>query len=50
MVIKLRSVAKDGNSPFIQVVKLSDEPGKATGDADALRVAKQMFFGSPLDE
>jgi nicotinate phosphoribosyltransferase len=43
MVIKLYSV--NG----IPVVKLSDSPGKATGDADALRVAKWTFFGQSLD-
>jgi nicotinate phosphoribosyltransferase len=43
MVIKLRSIDN------VQVVKLSDDLGKATGDADALRVAKYIFFGIPLD-
>lgn len=33
----------------IPVVKLSDSPGKATGDKDALRVAKWTFFGQSLD-
>jgi len=33
----------------VPVVKLSDEPGKATGDADALRVAKWTFLNQPLD-
>lgn len=43
MVIKLREV--NG----IQVVKLSDSPGKEIGDKDAIRVAKWTFFGTPLD-
>jgi nicotinate phosphoribosyltransferase len=43
IVIKLKSV--DG----IEVVKLSDEKRKETGDKDALRVAKYTFFGTPLD-
>lgn len=43
MVIKLYSI----NS--VPVVKLSDNPGKATGDKDALRVAKYIFFNTPLD-
>jgi len=43
IVIKLRSV--NG----IEVVKLSDDFGKATGDKDALRVAKWTFNGEPLD-
>jgi nicotinate phosphoribosyltransferase len=42
MVIKLRDV--NG----IPVVKLSDSPGKAIGDADAVRVAKWTFFGEKL--
>lgn len=50
MVIKLRSIAKSSSDPFVQVVKLSDDLGKATGDLDALRVAKYTFFGTPLDE
>jgi nicotinate phosphoribosyltransferase len=43
MVIKL---ARIDNIP---VVKLSDEPGKAIGDADAMRVAKWTFSRTPLD-
>jgi nicotinate phosphoribosyltransferase len=43
MVIKLRTC--DG----VDVVKLSDVPGKATGDEDAVRVAKWTFFNTPLD-
>lgn len=50
MVIKLRAIAKNKTSPFVQVVKLSDDLGKATGDRDALRVAKYVFFGTPLDQ
>jgi len=33
----------------IPVVKLSDDPSKAVGDPDAIRVAKWTFFGTPLD-
>lgn len=33
----------------VPVVKLSDEPAKAIGDRDAVRVAKWTFFGTPLD-
>jgi len=44
MVIKLRSL--NG----IEVVKLSDDLRKATGDKDAVRVAKWTFFGTPLDK
>jgi nicotinate phosphoribosyltransferase len=43
MVIKLRDV--EG----IPVVKLSDDFKKATGDADAIRVALWTFFKKPLD-
>lgn len=43
MVIKL---AKCNGVP---VVKLSDSPGKAIGDKDALRVARWTFFQTPLD-
>jgi len=44
IVIKLMSV--DG----VPVVKLTDHPSKATGDRDALRVARWTFFQTPLDE
>lgn len=50
IVIKLRAVQAEQNAPWTQVVKLSDVPTKATGDADALRVARYTFFGSPLDQ
>ena len=43
MVIKLYSV--DG----IPVVKLGDDPGKAMGDSDAVRVAKWINLGIPLE-
>lgn len=42
MVIKLSTV--DG----FPVVKLSDNPGKATGNADAVRVAQWVHQGKPL--
>ena len=48
IVIKLRSIKKDALSRWIQVVKLSDVLTKATGDSDALRVAKYIFYGTPL--
>lgn len=44
MVIKLAEC--DG----IPVVKLSDNPAKAIGDRDAIRVAKWTFFNEPLDQ
>jgi nicotinate phosphoribosyltransferase len=44
MVIKLTSVL---GTP---VVKLSDVSTKAVGEKDALRVARYVFFGTPLDE
>jgi nicotinate phosphoribosyltransferase len=44
MVIKL--VALDG----IPVVKLSDDPGKVSGDRDAVRVARYVHCGVALDE
>jgi len=43
MVIKLR------RCDDIEVVKLSDNPAKAIGDSDAIRVAKWTFFNQPLD-
>jgi len=43
IVMKLRSV--NG----LPVVKLGDDPGKATGDRDALRVARYIHHGVPLD-
>jgi len=48
IVLKLRSVRRNKNSQEIQVVKLSDVPSKATGDADAVRIAKYIFLGTPL--
>jgi len=50
IVIKLRSVRKHVDAQEVQVVKISDVSTKATGDPDALRVAKWMFFGKHLDE
>jgi len=43
MVIKLKSI--DG----VPVVKLSDDPDKAIGDRDAMRVVKWTFLGENLD-
>lgn len=48
IVIKLRSVRKNHNTPEIQVVKLSDDLEKGTGDPTAQRVAKWTFFGTPI--
>jgi len=42
MVIKMRGM---NNAP---VCKLSDDPSKATGDSDAIRVAKWTFQNAPL--
>ncbi len=50
IVIKLRSIRKNLDSREIQVVKISDVLSKATGDADALRVANWTFFGKSLHE
>ncbi|QDT39121.1 nicotinate phosphoribosyltransferase [Stratiformator vulcanicus] len=44
IVIKMWSVAG------VPVVKISDEPAKAQGDPDALRVARWTFEGAPLDQ
>ena len=44
VVIKLATV--DG----IPVVKLTDDPAKATGRRDELRVARWTFLATPLDE
>jgi len=44
IVIKLRSL--NG----VEVVKLSDDLNKATGDNDAVRVAKWTFCNTPLDK
>lgn len=43
MVIKMHSIND------IPVVKLSDDPGKTVGDADAVRVAKWIHMGTKLD-
>lgn len=44
MVIKLASIND------IPVAKLSDDPSKACGDRDAIRIAKYFHMGQPLDE
>jgi nicotinate phosphoribosyltransferase len=49
IVLKLRSMRRNKDSQEIQVVKLSDVFSKATGEADALRVAMWMFANKPLD-
>lgn len=49
IVIKLYEVEEpDGTK--IPVVKLSDNPEKASGDFDAVRVALYTHFGKPLDD
>jgi nicotinate phosphoribosyltransferase len=48
IVIKLYEVV-DYAGNVIPVVKLSDSPEKASGDADAIRVAKWTHFGTALD-
>lgn len=49
IVIKLRNVAENEFETPTEVVKLSDVSTKATGDKDAVRVAKNIFLGTPLD-
>lgn len=48
IVIKLAEVI-DESGTVIQVVKLSDVPEKASGDRDAIREAKYVHLGIPLD-
>ena len=48
IVIKLAWV-EDADGSIIHVVKLSDTPGKATGNADAVRVVRWTHYGTPLD-
>lgn len=48
IVMKLRTIAPYFGANPIQLVKLSDVITKATGDADALRIAKYVFFGQAL--
>lgn len=48
IVIKLYSV-EDAAGIITPVVKLSDNPEKASGDKDAIRVALWTHFGTPLD-
>lgn len=48
IVIKLAEVI-DESGTVIHVVKLSDTPEKASGDPDAIRVAKYTHLGIPLD-
>lgn len=49
IVIKLRSVWSKVGGQEIQVVKLSDVLTKATGDADALKVALWTFYNQSLN-
>ena len=44
IVIKLTSV------DAVPVVKLTDDPAKASGQPDALRVARWTLLGTPLDQ
>lgn len=48
IVIKLSTV-EDYDGSIVHVVKLSDTPEKASGDKDAVRVAKWTHLGTPLD-
>lgn len=48
IVIKLAEVI-DEHGIVTPVVKLSDDPDKSSGDADAIRVAKWTHLGIPLD-
>jgi nicotinate phosphoribosyltransferase len=48
IVIKLTEV-EDEFGGITHVVKLSDTPEKASGDKDAIRVAKWTHLGTPLD-
>lgn len=45
----LNMVIKLDRCNGVPVVKLSDVPTKATGDKDAVRIAKWTFFQQPLD-
>lgn len=49
IVIKLSWVEDPVDGSIIYVVKLSDTPDKASGEEDALRVAKYTHLGTPLD-
>lgn len=49
IVIKLSEVFEEDGTA-IPVVKLSDNPEKASGDRDAVRVALWTFYRTPLDE
>ncbi len=46
----LNIVIKMSECNGVPVVKLSDSNGKAIGDPDALRVARWIFEGQPLDD
>jgi len=48
IVIKLRKIKETIDKEWVELVKLSDEPGKETGDSDACRVAKYIFRNEPL--
>jgi nicotinate phosphoribosyltransferase len=49
IVIKLAEVV-DASNVVVPVVKLSDTPEKASGDADAIRVARWTHYGRALDD
>lgn len=48
IVMKMYSVSETCDSKEIPVVKLSDVPSKATGEENALRIAKNIFLSEPL--
>lgn len=50
IVMKLKNIAEKEFETPTEVVKLSDVSTKATGDKDAVRIAKNIFLGTPLDE
>lgn len=49
IVMKLKNIAENEFETPTEVVKLSDVSTKATGDKDAVRIAKNIFLGTPLD-
>ena len=50
IVIKLKNIAENEFETPTEVVKLSDVPTKATGDPEAVRIARKIFFNTPLDQ
>lgn len=50
IVMKLQNIAENEFETPTEVVKLSDVPTKATGNSEVVRIARKIFFNTPLDQ